>query len=183
MRKFLLPALLLLGAAGCAREPGFRPDEVLDWSIQEYTIHYDGCTDSPNWRSSFVSTIGRNEPRRAVRLSEDAQTAQMLFCGASPTSACVPIEPAVVFTVDGHSLRYTKTILQEIDASACRISFAQSIVIEDRGEEMTETYTYDYALVGEAEPCAEFNGRIAAQGTNGIGIDGCTVTIVSQGVL
>lgn len=183
MRKLLLPALLLVTATGCGREPGFQPDEVLDWSIDNFTVNFDACTDNPSWRQLFVDPIQLSEARRAVKVSSDALTADMLDCAGLATSACKPVEPRVIFTVDGLHLRYAKTTLSDVENSTCKISFGQDIVIEDRGNAMTETFVYSYALEGEAGACAELDAQLAARGTNGIGIDGCTVTVVSEGSL
>ncbi len=177
----LLVSLMLWGCGGPAREPGFQPGELLDWTLSDTELSFEDCTDAKTWRDHFAAYDFR---RRVVQVSESGQTAQLLICTSWSVSTCSPTDPASTLSVDGATMQYTGARASAIaGAPECMLGMAEDLQIVDHGHQMRETVRFQLYLLGEPARCAEVEAGTVAAGTNGLGIDGCRVTFRSNGRL
>lgn len=175
--------LLLLSVAssacgGLSREPGFQPEELLDWTLRDTSVAYAACTDASRWRDPFEAF---EFDRRVVQLSASGTTAQLLNCNGWE---CLPADPPIILSVSGPTLQYTGSRATAISsAPGCLLNLIEDLHITDLGAEMVETVRYQVHLQGDASACAQLEQEATAAGTTGFGLEGCQVTFTSRGTL
>jgi hypothetical protein len=173
-------------AAACGpREAG--PDEREFGEVQFWEVTGDGeitfgpeCTDAESFRGDITPPEFQPNSFLVFKLSDDGSTATAQDCERIDPDSCVDDELDIVFEVDVDSHTYTTALPTQIIPTgnpACDIEMAQTWTLEDLGETLTLDVDLPTTLVGDPAACAAAEEAIAAEGSNGQGIDGCVVNL------
>jgi hypothetical protein len=179
----LLPALLLAACGPNQRQPGPQPNETLFWRLTASSVEFGACTDSQELRGDEAFQVGNVEGSYLVyRVNEQANQATLMQCTALSASACTPT--SMVLAVAGNELTLGASGKNPIaEGSPCNLAITQNLLIEDQGQSMRMTESLTFTLVDDPETCSEWNEGWKSISPNRMGLDGCTVSIVTEGVL
>ncbi len=169
------------GACGLAREPGpLETDRgaVTYWLVTGTSVGFDACTDAESWQSDITPPEFPANSYLLYRISDDGNEAIAQSCETTLASSCHDSETGIVFDVSGHTLTYVPgPDFVDVMGSTCDIELDQVWVVEDQGEIGTMVVTIAIYLIGDATACATLDDQIIAESSNGLGFDGCTVTL------
>ncbi len=182
MRSSLLIALLALTSACGPREPGFAPHEQLSWRIESSEVTFDHCSDADFWREPFAPPdVSTGAFYISVAIDETGREALLMRCNGF--NACSVAQPEVRFTVAGTELVHGSNSRLDIQNSSCKVAVAEGIVIVDEGATMTLQNSLTFTLVENDAACADFEANVRGQSPNGLGVNGCVVTVHMRGSL
>lgn len=184
MRRFPRPAVLTLGvlaawALACtgARDPGgsdLDHGKVLFWEVEAADLEQFDCTDADDIQEALTLPALEEGTYFMYRLSEEGDTATAQDCSRLDADSCSPID-GLTFDVAGTSMVATPDP-QTIDASGdCTVSLQETWTFDDRGEDGTLTLSLTFPFEGPAADCAALDTMLAAQGSNGLGLQDCEV--------
>ena len=173
----LLFAVLLFAACG-ERSPGPSQSEegaLFYWSVTESSAGMVDCTDNPTFTDEFVLTPIPVGSYILYRVMDSAQSAMGQDCDSTDPATCT--DNGRVWMIDGHDIIYDPP-LETVDLDTdCDQTVDELWVFTDGGETASLEVSVTFGLTGNTDTCAAIDAEIADGGTNGDGIDGCSLTM------
>jgi|GEM_PF-1162388 len=187
MRTFfrIALALTILTSTACdgdvgLRAPGPHSDEqglVTYWLVTEaLPLEYDQCTDAADWRGQIAAPEFSANSFLMYRVAADGSTALSQSCETTSASSCTDGDKT--WNVSGNVLTATDDPTESAQSGYdCSLRFDTVWRVTDNGETGRLDVELNLSLVGDTASCQTLDSAIAAAGTNGVGFDGCRVTI------
>jgi hypothetical protein len=170
-------ALCGLMAAGCSREPGAHPNEVLFWRIASSEVAFgEQCSDEPEFRAAMEPIAFDANTYLIYRVNSEATAATSLRCQSFDVSSCTESENGLVFDVAGSELLLSQDAKQPIGSEGCQLHQAQSWTLSDRGEQLDMSIVSVLSLIGAPAACAKIEQGLVNDSPNQRGFQGCVVT-------
>lgn len=180
MKSLLIPALTLLLALGCApREAGPHDSELGDvmfWEVVSLESSASSCTDEAEFAAAI--TPPPLEENSFLMYRVDGATAQSMDCTETLASSCA--EGELTFDIEGHTLSLERDAGLVTNVGACNISSLQVWTVVDGGEEGQMSVDMSFPLTGDADDCDAADDILANGGTNGFGLEACTVSLTAE---
>lgn len=180
-------AIMVLGllAACRGREAGPSPDErgeVFYWWIESHQEPVWGeCSDDPDLRATSDAYDNIDGSYIFYQVADDGATASAMSCETTAASSCVPRDPPLVMTVDGHHLVGEGLISETpYDNADCTQVAWLGQDLTDEGGTLAFTFTTRFDLDGP--DCQMVEDQLAGTSSNGYGVDGCTLTVEGTAV-
>jgi hypothetical protein len=176
----VLVATLALSTA-CARAPGpseLEWGEITYWLVTSSDVAFAQCSDASDWRSQVEAPAIEPNTYLIYRVETGGATATAMDCETTLGSSCTESDTGIVFTVVGHTLTWDPTAeIQDVTGSDCDVQVDQIWTLVDNGETLDWELGMAVDLVGDATDCAALDAQIKLQSPNGLGMDGCVVTL------
>ncbi len=180
-----LVLLLVLGLAACGpREPGPLESDrgkVTYWVVTGTSVTFDACTDAQAWQSDVTPEAPSENSYLMYLVSEDGTQAVAQSCTSTRASSCEDSATGIVFDVQGHLLSHDPAPeISDLTGTICDLELDQLWEIEDRGDTGTMEVAIGVALVGDPTACTALDDQVKLESGNGLGFDGCTVTLAVE---
>jgi hypothetical protein len=177
----LLLPLGLLAACG-PREPGPHPGETIFWELHTSSVEFGQCSDVAAFRDNFPALPTGPNTFLVYQVDASGAEAVALTCARKDASACAPTNPPFVFTVAGSELvAGVDRPKRPVGGGPCNLATSEAWLVEDKGERMELAITITLSLVDDAQVCADLEAGYQRESPNGLGVNGCTVTLRAQG--
>ena len=180
-------AIAVMLSACDSRSPGPNPDEwglVTYWELTEASEAFDACLDNAEWRAPFQGAEPLVGSYLTYRVEDGGETATALTCESTEPDSCVPREPPLSFSVnaEAHTLTHTSELrTSNVVGFDCQPGNQTTWTVTDGGEEVDLRLQTEFQLLGSDTACASLHDVFVDLGTNGLGIEDCTIRIDARG--
>ncbi len=177
-------ALALVVATGCLPErEGPSADDngaILYWELHQFETIYDECTDEPGSVVELEAPEFQENSFFVYRIAEDGSRAITQDCTTTNGETCSD-SPLGIELIRNAGNTYTWDAPRAVlgsGAAGCAVYGDELWTFTDNGEDATLDASVTYELEGET--CAAFDDSVKETAPNGLGVDGCTVTIRAE---
>jgi len=174
-------ALLFLSLTACSREAGPSTDEhglIFYWQVTSSDIAWgQQCSDAEDFRADLGPLAFEQDTYVVYRVSDDGTQAFDQLCGTTDSSTCV--DGDVVFDIDGHDLVYDPDAVRTPieNGGSCMLDADDRWVLTDQGATLDFGLEILFTLAGPSADCDPIQADLEDSAPNGLGIDGCLVTL------
>ena len=168
----------------CARDAGPSTDEhglIFYWQVTESDILWgQQCSDSDAFRADLGPIPFDGDTYVVYRVSEDGTEAYDQFCETTDSSTCV--DGDVVFEIDDHEFVYDPESTRSpiVNGGDCMLDVDERWVLIDEGSTLSFTSDILFTLAGPASDCDPIQEALVDDAPNGLGLDGCLVTLTAS---
>ena len=177
-------ACLTVGSfgAGCtpaedgARSAGPNADEenlVTYWRVTGSSALNSGCTDSGDWASVTEPIEFGDNSFLMYMLDSGGATATGQSCGTTAASSCSDSDTA--WTVTGNTLVYEPAAISIPGDGTCGYELDVVWSVVDAGVTGILTVDMSFRLVPDDGTCDYFEQAVVDGGTNGFGLETCSI--------
>lgn len=176
MTRLTLTALLLTACG--ERQPGPAASEhgaIFYWEVIDSSAGLVDCTDNPSFTDGFTLTPIPTGTYILYRVDDTGDTAMGQNCDTTDPATCT--DSGHLWNIEDHDLVFDPPVeTVELDTD-CDQTVDDLWVFNDGGLTGTLDVSVTFGLTGNTDTCAAIDAEIAAGGTNGEGLDGCTLTM------
>ncbi len=181
MTRLPIAALSAATLLACARDPGPSTDEhglVFFWQVTSSDIAWgQQCSDSDEFRGELGPIPFDADTYVVYRVSDDGTEAYDQLCETTDSSTCA--DGDVVFEIDDHTLTYDpdgeRSPIE--NGGACMLDADERWILTDEGATLSFQTDILFTLAGPSSDCEPIQEDLESGAPNGLGIDGCLVTL------
>lgn len=176
-------ATALLCACG-AREPGPHESEhgeIIYWRLTSaIELLWDNCSDGADRDERVKAPPYQEDMFLIYRVADNGRQAVAQDCTTTSPSTCSDDPLDIVFEILDHTLSWDPPQELHDEPGDCDMGSDQLWQVQDGGETGLFEAFMDIDLVGDPLVCAELDQDIRETSPNGLGLDGCRMTLRAE---
>jgi hypothetical protein len=170
--------LVMATVSACGGRKGPEAGVTYYWQIKSASVVWgDSCSDDPDFRASVTTPATDGNTYFTYKVESDGKHATHLTCTTFNPSECTPSSDGAVMDIAGSELTWSGQSKSQIGTSACNLVQDATWTFEDKILHFTFDMSNLLSLSGTKSVCDSVEANQKAKSPNGLGVQGCVVTV------